>query len=163
MTALWDSDIEELDSVTAELLKEYMRRAGWTFKLDSGGNEDVLPPKGAAAIWSMHWRPTAINVAGAVRQLASFERRSVQAVARDIAPRWMGWPTDEEIEAHAGLWMAQRRDDGCIAFGRMENRSGEWCFVASFHRWYLRLRDEDYWRFWPCDDHGNRVRRKPPA
>ncbi len=158
---LWDRDLEELEGLTADLLKAYLRGKGWTFKIDHLGTEEAFPPKGSSKIWEFSWRPEAFEPEPLVRLVADFESRTRQAVARDMNPRWMGWPTDEEIEAHAGLWMAQRRDDGCIAFGLMENRGGEWCFVASFHRWHLRLRDEDYWRFWPCDNDGNRVPRKP--
>lgn len=143
------TDFEEAEGLTAEKVREYLEKR-WHL---SGGR------------WYLRDGNQMSFIGGrideeAVLFIADIERRTVQAVLRDINPRLRkGVPSPEAIAAHHGLWighMGGKFPLVCIGVwvdGGFLSGSLVWSQSAV----QTAATDEHPCAFWPCDSHGARV------
>lgn len=146
-------DLLEFEGLTAEMVRAYALRKGWTEKRTATGTR-ILSPDGK----DDH---SATSASFMIAQIADYERRTPQSLLFEINPRMRpGWPTDEEIEAHekrGGLWMASSAEDG-LSFGSFCADRSRFA-VKRAAGWGYRQDADAEVCFWPCDAHGNKVSR----
>lgn len=148
-------DLDEFEGLTADMVRGWLRARGYEVERwgswqqgDSAAVTDALLTD---------------NLGTAMHALAHHFERSEQSLLREINPRMRpGWPTEGEIEAH-GLdegWL-MRDDEGVLRTGYFRRNAAGICFVYATEdgeRWTLPV-DGQVLAFWPCDAHGNKVRR----
>ena len=90
-----------------------------------------------------------------------FELASVQALLREINPRMRkGVPSQEAINAHADRhWVAKSSQRGGVT-RIIEIAMGSVVMVQTLSETQRIGLDSlpEGWHYWPCDDHGNKVR-----
>jgi hypothetical protein len=106
--------------------------------------------------WSGHWqRVNLLSVA--LWYLAAKQAKSMQAILREINPRMRkGWPSEAAVQTHA-RWLAKSGPTGHIICGMMEIDPAFGPCLKSRTARLDKVRADD-WFFWPCDEHGNKVR-----
>ena len=151
-------DLLEFEGLTAEMVRAWLLAKGWERcpTLDLARAECWRLGEGArGTVWL---GGTDKAVAKAVEQIARWSGLSVRSLLTEINPRMRpGWPTEEEIEAHekrGGLWICDYGRGPC--FGRFaEGERFEGNTIEMSRDALERLGA----KFWPCDAHGNKVRR----
>ena len=137
-------DLDEAQGLTAEMVREWMSAHGWR---NSRADGHMYHAEFGTVATRDHFR--------VIEFLATyFARISAQALLREINPRLRPWPSAEARAAHRGPWLAVAREDGTACMGTFR-RDVDWFTHSGNHI----LTDEDsYARFWPVDEHGQRVR-----
>ena len=111
--------------------------------------------------WSGHWQR--VNVLSvALWYIAATQGKTMQSLLREINPRMRkGMPSEAARKACAS-WLLRDTETGEVELHRTEGTS---LYSASDYksgtlkRAALPLRDfGDWMEFWPCDEHGNKVR-----
>ena len=136
-------ELDEWQGVTPELVTDWLLSHGWTqkptqpkwwLKGDDGFLFDALT---FDQVWFWAYALAAIYTNG-----------NVQALLREINPRMRkGWPSTGALSAHA-YWLAKPFGDDafCVVWTTAEIIDKQ-----------ERAGDVDI-GFWPCDEHGNKVR-----
>lgn len=145
-------DLDEFEDVTADMVRAWLRAKGLLI-LD--GRTWAHPRKPKPYYWDSQ-----LLTEGTLGLVAYNFGLSVQTLLSEINPRMRpGWPTEEEIEAHekrGGLWICNYGRGPC--FGRFaEDDRFEGNTLEMSRDALERLRA----KFWPCDEHGNKVSRVP--
>jgi hypothetical protein len=91
-----------------------------------------------------------------------FELASVQALLREINPRMrQGMPSQAALADH-GHWLVRDTETGEVELHRVEDGH---LYSMSVYRGGVRTPDANalpdfgtWMEFWPCDEHGNKVR-----
>jgi hypothetical protein len=151
-------ELDEYQGLTAEMVRNYLAATGWHLKdwdyyKDWHLAECAGPP--CIAIYdSSHDGMYNLNPEHALLAISKHERRTSQAILREINPRWRkGWPSGEALAMH-DRWIVSK-PEGVVIMCRwrppyMVNAAGGGD---------LALREQcEHWSFWPCDEHGNKVR-----
>jgi len=152
------STLDEYQGIEAQMVRDWMTRKGcyrqdgyWRHPRDKYSYTD-------GEYGGLLWEDTLFKLS------VDFGFGSVQALLREINPRMRkGMPSAAAIAAHevsGGNWLAQSAQKGGVL--RVLNWS------ISDHRAKLNTLDTtqkiprdmvpDSWCFWPCDEHGNKVR-----
>lgn len=137
--------IDELEGLTADMVHHYLNRKGWCNLPDP--DVRLLKPQYVMVSFKM-------GLPSAVDRIARIEGRSIQSLLREINPRMRkGWPSGEALAMH-DRWIV-RKPDGAVIVCRwrppyMVNAAGGADFA---------LREQcEQWEFWPCDEHGTKVK-----
>lgn len=160
--------IEELDEyqgITSEMLGEWLDTHGWD-KKPHFAFQLAAPTKlmGYSYLKDEYLVGTGMEIASVLETVAACEKRGIQALLREINPRMRkGMPSDAALAEHdewivctpfGATFIAEisygGSDDG---FSIMMPPINDHCdaeFIAEKH-WPECL-------FWPCDEHGNKVR-----
>lgn len=162
--------LDEAQGLTAEMVRRYMARTGWrpaeSATYESWIHDTLKPSAGVFVLrekidgaWS---RITTEDLALYVRDLANLEGRTVQSLLREINPRMRrGRPSQAERDAHEGPWLASLPGSHVLLVGTFSD-DGETFFpgiAAPMRNTCEGAQDwMDAWSFWPCDQHGNKVR-----
>jgi len=145
-------DLDEFEGLTADMVREWLRAKGW----ERAPEEDVRKQEcwrlnGGAngSLWI-----TERFLGTAVEQISRWSGLPIQSLLREINPRMRpGWPTEEELERHP-LWLVSVTGSVSLADeGTLHIRSAEKM------RGLARLSAGTAVACWPCDAHGNKVRR----
>lgn len=148
-------DLDEFEGLTAEMVREWLRAQAPRVRF-----ETVHGVTGLTEVWT--WTASGEQVRDRLMELclaervcliASIEARSLQSLLREINFRMRpGWPTDVELQRHA-WWLI-----GQPAIGVALRVT-----TAEYVRVWRDRSDPEYVRVlcWPCDEHGNKVRRAP--
>jgi len=152
------STLDEYQGIEAQMVRDWMTRKGcyrqdgyWRHPRDKYSYTD-------GEYGGLLWEDTLFKLS------VDFGFGSVQSLLREINPRMRnGIPSAAAIAAHevsGGNWLAQSAQKGGVL--RVLNWS------ISDHRAKLNTLDTtqkiprdmvpDSWCFWPCDEHGNKVR-----
>lgn len=151
---------DEAQGLTAEMVRAWAESKGWRYS-----PAGLRAPNGGFAVFSDPSKPHAYP--WIVERIAIREGRSLQSVLRDINPRLrLGLPSRTARLAHGlacGLWLAQPDFDSigavvCIVVSLQDDED-------TFSVWHPRGFEfsdgkpltPSKWRFWPCDEHGNKV------
>ena len=157
-------ELDESQGLTRELVDHYLNRTGWCNMPDP--DIRLLKPQYAHVSFKM-------GLSAAVERIASIEGRSVQSLLREINPRMRGpgYPSDAAAKAHGdgGWWVFQHLADadGSALCGRsggelhmaqmvMSSASGDVRFY--WERGLMGEPCDEACMWWPCDEHGNKVR-----
>lgn len=137
----------EAEDLTADMVRAWLRAKGWEH--DGAGDlagEECWVRDGGAQGTVYLGKDTPKPLARTIDCLRVWTGRPSQSLLNEINPRMRaGWPTDEELERHA-FWMVRTlSDDGIRVLGAYVAR--EW------RRAGIKV------ECWPCDAHGNKVRR----
>jgi hypothetical protein len=142
------TELDEFQGLTAEMVREWLREQGFDMRI--GG---LLHAGRYLVEWEpieSAWRSTEASLYA----VAQYRNQSVQSLLREINPRMRkGWPSGEALAMH-DRWIV-RKPDGAVIVCRwrppyMVNAAGGADFA---------LREQcEQWSFWPCDEHGNKVR-----
>ena len=151
-------ELDESQGLTTEMVREWLTAQKATFRdghwTHPNGKYRYKDGEYGGLLWSL----TLSQIA------ADFDKANEQALLREINPRMRkGMPSAAAIAAHevsGGNWLAQSAQKGGVL--RVLNWS------ISDHRAKLNTLDTtqkiprdmvpDSWCFWPCDEHGNKVR-----
>lgn len=162
-------DLLEAEGLTAEMVRAWLRSNGWAAQ-----SQRPLawwtPPKDAphrvCGIWLADEGSQSHPLDGALRVVAWAHGLSLQSLLAQINPRMRaGWPTAEERARHHGPWLGHLGgkfpsvfigyfvdgDDG------PEFKVGPWFWDKA--KIDAAAQSEYPCAFWPCDAHGNKVRR----
>ena len=140
--------IEELDEwqgLTREMVDHYLNRSGWCNMPDP--DQRLLKPQYAHVSFKM-------GLGAAIERIASIVGSTPQAILREINPRMRkGMPSGEALSRH-DRWIVSK-SDGTAVMCRwrppyMVNAAGGGDFALP--------EQCKQWKFWPCDEHGNKVR-----
>ena len=150
-------DLDEFEGVTADMVRAWLRAKGWTVKRAERFWE--WWEKGAEGEDEGFWLPAEFGREWFwIHALAAVYGLSVQSLLREINPRMRaGWPSTEEITAHdqrGGLWICDHGRGP--SFGRFAEGERFEGIALEMSRDALERLGA---RFWPCDQHGNKVRR----
>lgn len=138
-------DLDESQGMTREMVDHYLNRNGWCNMPDP--DQRLLKPQYAHVSFKM-------GLGAAIERIAAIVGSTPQAILREINPRMRkGWPSGNALANH-DRWIA-RKPYGDLIVCRwrppyMVNAAGGGDFA---------LREQcEHWEFWPCDEHGNKVR-----
>lgn len=138
-------DLDESQGMTREMVDHYLNRNGWCNMPDP--DQRLLKPQYAHVSFKM-------GLGAAIERIAAIVGSTPQAILREINPRMRkGWPSGNALANH-DRWIA-RTPYGDLIVCRwrppyMVNAAGGGDFA---------LREQcEHWEFWPCDEHGNKVR-----
>ena len=138
-------DLDESQGMTREMVDHYLNRNGWCDMPDP--DQRLLKPQYAHVSFKM-------GLGAAIERIAAIVGSTPQAILREINPRMRkGWPSGNALANH-DRWIA-RKPYGDLIVCRwrppyMVNAAGGGDFA---------LREQcEHWEFWPCDEHGNKVR-----
>lgn len=147
-------DLDEFEGLTADMVRAWLRAKGFTLK--------------QGKLWSVWVRETEAVLDHLLTETVTLEylaaavaQCSPQSLLREINPRMRaGWPSDEEIQRHLGDWIA-RDEIGVLRIGRFseDEEDGRPLFIEGDDEGYRTQEEVKGWSFWPCDEHGNKVRR----
>ena len=152
------SKLDEYQGLEAQMVREWMTRKGcyrqdgywrWRHPRDKYRYTD-------GEYGGLLWDDTLFKLS------VDFDLASVQALLREINPRMRkGMPSEAARKACAS-WLLRDTETGEVELHRTEGTS---LYSASDYksgtlkRAALPLRDfGDWMEFWPCDEHGNKVR-----
>jgi hypothetical protein len=149
-------DLDEFEGLTADMVRDWLRAKGFVLHEVRSGRQCWVRGTEAVADDALTTSGTLIYLASVVAEC------SPQSLLREINPRMRpGWPTEGEIEHHnksGGLWIAQG-GDAALQFGRVGTKDGRRAFLDDAHETWWFADECGRWSFWPCDSHGNKVRR----
>ncbi len=156
-------ELDEFQGLTPQMVREWLGRHGWVtvcwvpddFNVDTvGGRERIR------------------FMSDALITIAQKENRSIQSLLREINPRMRGpgYPSDAAARAHGngGWWVFQHQqgaDDPRSVTKPGELHTAQMCLSSAFNDvrfyWERGLMGEpcdEACMWWPCDEHGNKVR-----
>lgn len=145
-------DLEEADGLTRQAIVTYLGSSWYHAAGDPIERWDKINCAGDVSIWI---DPDDLGVA--IKGLSRVEKRSPQAILREMNPRWRkGVPIASERSAHA-LWLC-RSAVGRLMIGRFEeDKDFGLLFRADLGRAIMSAQGIEQSSFWPCDDNGNRI------
>lgn len=129
---------DEAQGLTNEMVADYLTRQGWT----------------AGEISSTAKRTTQDSALGWISKCKGL---SLQQLLREINPRMRTWPSTEARKAHRGPWLVLYIESGAMFVGDFRPYDLDVCASRSIHADIIFDTDE-FARFWPCDERGNKVR-----
>ncbi len=145
-------EVDEAQGLTAEMVRGWLAKQAPRIKLAT----DVMTVTGLDSVWTWPSGDTVRDskmdawLSDRVRDIAFLERRTAQDLLREMNPRMRPWPSEEAIKAHDGLWLCVWDETACM--GRFD---GHWFRHSG--EYALEERDR-FALYWPCDQHGQRVR-----
>lgn len=164
--------IDEAQGLTEALIKAWLERNGWqpAPRAEGASPARVWERAPGKAFFDYAFQPDFFLAV--VEDLAWLEKRSMQQILREMNPRMRaGCPSKEARLAHPGLWIAKQTEKENGYLVKFDERSGPDPYFEMHSSPY---RDEwdrgmsyqisswrggfDKWSFWPCDEHGNKVR-----
>lgn len=130
-------DLDEFEGLTADMVRDWLRAKGCIFD-----GTWALPDRPTPYYWDGQ-----LLCSGTLGHIAhDFGYPSLQSLLREINPRMRpGWPTDEELGRHEFWIVRTLSDDGIRVLGS----------YLAFEWKRAGIKAE----CWPCDAHGNKVRR----
>ena len=141
-------DLDEFQGLTPQMVREWLREQGFDMRI--GG---LLHAGRYLVEWEpieSAWRSTEASLYA----VAQYRNQSVQSLLREINPRMRkGWPSDEALAMH-DRWIV-RKPDGAVIVCRWRP---PYMVNAAGWRANMDLEQCEQWEFWPCDEHGNKVR-----
>ena len=154
---------DEYQGLTADMVHHYLNRKGWCNLPDP--DVRLLKPQNVMVSFKM-------GLPAAVDRIARIEGRSIQSLLREINPRMRGpgYPSDAAARAHGngGWWVFQHQqgaDDPRSVTKPGELHTAQMCLSSAFNDvrfyWERGLMGEpcdEACMWWPCDEHGNKVR-----
>ena len=152
------TELDEFQGLTAQMVREWLTKQKAVFCDGRWTHPNGKYRYTDREYGGLLWPPTLSQMA------VHFDKANEQALLREINPRMRkGMPSGAAIAAHevsGGNWLAQSAQKGGVL--RVLNWS------ISDHRAKLNTLDTtqkiprdmvpDSWCFWPCDEHGNKVR-----
>ena len=152
--------IEELDEwqgLTTEMVREWLTAQNATFR-----NGHWTHPNGKyrytdREYGGLIWPPTLSQMA------VHFDKANEQALLREINPRMRkGMPSEAARDVHDGFWLAVP-DFACMGAHAPIVVTFDGDGFGVWHPEGFALPDSTpkhahLWHFWPCDEHGNKVR-----
>jgi hypothetical protein len=160
-------EYDEAEDLTADMVRAWLRAKGWERDStgDLAGEECWLIDGGSRGTVWLGRQPK--KLAHVLKSLCIWTGRSPQSLLREINPRMRpGWPTEGEIEAHenrGGLWLCKDDDEPAIVIGRFVSstrfRHTEWLKKPGVIGYGVDKDNGERLRFWPCNEHGDKVRR----
>ena len=152
------TELDEFQGLTAQMVREWLTKQKAVFCDGRWTHPNGKYRYTDREYGGLLWPPTLSQMA------VHFDKANEQALLREINPRMRkGIPSAAAIAAHevsGGNWLAQSAQKGGVL--RVLNWS------ISDHRAKLNTLDTtqkiprdmvpDSWCFWPCDEHGNKVR-----
>ena len=155
--------MDESQGLTREMVDHYLNRNGWCNMPDP--DQRLLKPQYAHLSFKM-------GLGAAVERIAAIVGSTPQSILREINPRMRkGMPSDAAAKAHGdgGWWVFQHLADadGSALCGRsggelhmaqmvMSSASGDVRFY--WERGLMGEPCDEACMWWPCDEHGNKVR-----
>ena len=153
-------ELDEFQGLTADMVREWLTQQKATF-----GDGHWTHPSGLyrykdGAYGGLLWSMTLFQMS------ADFDKHNLQALLREINPRMRkGMPSETARIAHPlGLWLAMP-DFDCIgakvsivvSLPPDDDDFGMW-HPEGFSFADTKPKRPDLWRFWPCDENGNKTR-----
>ena len=159
-------EFDEFQGLTPQMIREWLREQGFDMRI--GG---LLHAGRYLAEWEpieSAWRSTEASLYA----VAQYRNQSVQSLLREINPRMRGpgYPSDAAARAHGngGWWVFQHQqgaDDPRSVTKPGELHTAQMCLSSAFNDvrfyWERGLMGEpcdEACMWWPCDEHGNKVR-----
>ena len=143
------STLDEYQGIEAQMVRDWMTRKGcyrqdgyWRHPRDKYSYTD-------GEYGGLLWEDTLFKLS------VDFGFGSVQALLREINPRMRkGMPSEAARDAHDGFWLAVP-DFACLGahVPIVVTFDGDGFGVGG-----QALAPAHLWHFWPCDEHGNKVR-----
>ena len=141
-------DLDEFQGLTPQMVREWLREQGFDMRI--GG---LLH----AGRYLVEWEPIESarrSTEASLYAVARYRNQSIQALLREINPRMRkGWPSGEALAMH-DRWIV-RKPDGAVIVCRWRP---PYLVNAAGWRANMDLEQCEQWEFWPCDEHGNKVR-----
>ena len=148
-------ELDELQGVTPQLVTDWLLANGWTQTKprwwERGEDGFLFDSETFDSLWFWTYALAAIYTGG-----------NVQALLREINPRMRkGMPSQAALAAH-DHWLVRDTETGEISLHRAEG--GNLYSVIHYRNGTKNpdseaLPDFGTWmEFWPCDEHGNKVR-----
>ena len=155
-------ELDEFQGLTREMVDRYLDRAGWCHMPDP--EQRLLKPQYVHVSFKM-------GIGAAIERIASITGCAPQFLLREINTRMRkGMPSEAARKAsrhNGGMWIASRGElgkGGTIVFVCFDSDSEDGLPLAiwdgeEWDHWEVEPREiENEWSFWPCDEHGNKVR-----
>jgi hypothetical protein len=158
-------ELDEFQGITSEMIQAWLLATGWK-QVEQMAYQLDAPPVRTGWLFRRGDETvgTGADISYVLAKLSRLSCKTPQALLREINPRMRkGMPSAAAIAAHevsGGNWLAQSAQKGGVL--RVLNWS------ISDHRAKLNTLDTtqkiprdmvpDSWCFWPCDEHGNKVR-----
>ena len=150
-------ELDESQGLTTEMVREWLTAQNATFRnghwTHPNGKYRYKDGKYGGLLWSL----TLSQIA------ADFGKANEQALLREINPRMRkGMPSEAARDAHDGFWLAIP-DFACmgahapIVVTFDGDGFGIW-HPEGFAFPNSKPKTAHFWHFWPCDEHGNKVR-----
>ena len=148
-------ELDELQGVTPQLVTDWLLANGWTQTKprwwERGEDGFLFDSETFDSLWFWTYALAAIYTGG-----------NVQALLREINPRMRkGMPSQAALAAH-DHWLVRDTETGEISLHRAEGGN---LYSVSHYRNGTKNPDSEalpdfgtWMEFWPCDEHGNKVR-----
>lgn len=146
-------DLDEFQGLTPQMVREWLGSHGWVtvcwvpddFNVDTVGGRERIQFMSDALI-----------------MIALKENRTVQSLLREINPRMRkGMPSAEARSAHDGLWVGHMGGQFplvAVGYWYDDGRFNTGLMFWDAHKVVDAASLEHPCAFWPCDEHGNKVR-----
>ena len=149
-------ELDEFQGITPQLVTDWLLANGWTQKPTQrwwvkGDDGFLLDEQSFDQVW--FW---------AYALAALYNKGSIQALLREINPRMRkGMPSQAARDTHAGLWVGHM--GGEFPSAMIGHWGDDGSFTAGLMLWDARKVAEAaeakyQCAFWPCDEHGAKVR-----
>jgi len=145
-------ELDEFQGVTPRLVTDWLIANGWKQTKpgwwEHGEDGFLFDSETFDQMWFWTHALAAIYTAG-----------NIQALLSKINPRMREWPSREAVASHNGPWVARRGASPAIL---CTLRQDGWMHTGhpTYAPWITKddLSNAKEWRFWPCDEHGNKVK-----
>ena len=141
-------DLDECQGLTAQMVREWLTKQKAVFCDGRWTHPNGKYRYTDREYGGLLWPPTLSQMA------VHFDKANEQALLREINPRMRkGWPSGETLSLH-DRWIVSK-PDGTVVMCRwrppyLVNAAGGGDFALP--------EQCKQWSFWPCDEHGNKVR-----
>ncbi len=142
-------ELDEFQGVTPQVIAVWMTRNGWSRSKNNwwARGEDGLMFDQQTFDQQWFWLKGLADV---------YTDGNQMAMLRKINPRMRPWPSIEARRAHNGPWLALYVESEAIING--EFRPDIEVFSSFSIHADILFESDDFAQYWPCDNHGNKVR-----
>ena len=156
-------ELDEFQGITSEMIQAWLLANGWK-QVEQMAYQLDAPPVRTGWLFRRGDETvgTGADISYVLANLSRLSCKTPQALLREINPRMRkGWPSGNALAMH-DRWIV-RKPDGAVIVCRwrppyMVNAAGG-ADSARMISVNFALREQcEQWEFWPCDEHGNKVR-----
>lgn len=147
--------LEDAQGLTPEIMRAHLEAKGWkrvdgrVWWRDQTTIDWYPPGSGMMAFYEPLTTPSEM-----IHKVAKFEKRTIQAILREMNPRFRkGIPSEAARAAHPGPWIVKTLTGGLLV-GKWRDDPRLGLVVDSFGQ---TLQANPEWSYWPADEEASKV------
>lgn len=157
-------ELDEFQGITSEMIQAWLLANGWK-QVEQMAYQLDAPPVRTGWLFRRGDETvgTGADISYVLANLSRLSCKTPQALLREINPRMRkGMPSEAARDVHDGFWLAVP-DFACMGAHAPIVVTFDGDGFGVWHPEGFALPDSTpkhahLWHFWPCDEHGNKVR-----